>query len=186
MVSRARLREYARYALNIWGETMQARQPDERPYRALSGFNAHDPERDTPPLFIPPVVQSTGLMYPRNVMSGVYRPADDPEPAAFLFLQVERALDALDLAETVDPNKPVWPHRAYAFHRYAMNRGTDAVLNGRARDNAIMALLIEQMRTRSAETIVEVLLVDIRVMNMRKQRERNAERMAECRDRVAA
>jgi hypothetical protein len=148
---------------------MLAREPDAPRTTPQSGYNrfAKEDRQPDPEQLLP----GCPVMYPRGVEPGVHRSKNDPHPAMPYFLAIESFLDA-------NPEL-----RAFAIHRYVHNRPVHQFPDGGQLNRLILdnAPAVERSRNQIQQAAQE-----IRLMMIRKQRERDTQRMADCRDRMAA
>lgn len=85
-----------------------------------------------------------GGLYVGNVDAGIYRPADDPHPNAFVICQVERCLNGL-----------TEKHRAYAHKHFALGQSTRSIPGWRKLENEILISLSKQIRKTHFPSIAE-------------------------------
>jgi len=126
-------RSLAHYALIVWGDTIALR--NEEPVKreiVQSGYNAHDPKRPEKFGRGGTILAPTHSNYARATKDDD-APQDDPNEAAFWFIQVERLLD--ELGKPLDGSNF---YRAFAIHRYAQKRKQTSFADGQKIDREII------------------------------------------------
>jgi hypothetical protein len=173
------LRNYARRMLEIWGQQVQCRETPTFHRNVKNDALKEEFLEPTrvgrhlmPGEVLRPIDVSGISMYVGHEDAGLFRPADDPRPEAFIYLTVERFLQDFDeIPESVKSylkmdGRWIWAdltptniYRDFARWVYVDERSPDSFrISGREFREDFIGELAMRIKRKEFKTVVEALL----------------------------